>query len=96
MDAILDILHATRLTGGIFLDAEFTAPWCVTAQIGPEDCTPFGPQPVNIIAYHYVSEGRLFLAVDDEPPVTVEVGEIVILPRNDPHRLGSDLNLRAA
>jgi AraC-like DNA-binding protein len=95
MDAILDILHATRLTGGIFLDAEFTAPWCVTARIGPEDCTPFGPRPVNIIAYHYVSEGRLFLTVDDEPPVAVEVGEIVILPRNDPHRLGSDLNLRA-
>jgi AraC-like DNA-binding protein len=95
MDAILDVLHATRLTGGIFLDAEFTAPWCVTARIGPEDCAAFGPQPVNVIAYHYVSEGRLLLTVDDEPPVAVEVGEIVILPRNDPHRLGSDLKLRA-
>lgn len=58
MDALLDILRATRLSGGIVLEAEFTAPWCVSSQIGPEDCTPFTPEPANIIAYHYISAGR--------------------------------------
>lgn len=94
MDTILDILRATRLSGGVFLDAEFSAPWCVTARIGPEDCTPFVPEPVNIIAYHYVSTGRMLLEIDDEPPVAVEAGEIVVLPRNAAHRLGSALNLK--
>ena len=94
MDAIVDILHATRLTGGIFLEAEFTAPWCITARIGPEDCTPFVPEPVNIVAYHLVMAGRMLLEVDGEAPVEVGRGEIVVLPRNDPHRMGSTLDLR--
>jgi AraC-like DNA-binding protein len=93
MDPILDILRTTRLTGGIFLDAQFTAPWCVTASIGPEDCAPFVPEPVNIIAYHYVTAGTLLLSIDGAPPVSVEAGEIVVLPRNDGHRLASALHL---
>jgi AraC-like DNA-binding protein len=94
MNAVLDILHTTRLTGGIFLEAEFTAPWCVTSRIEPEDCAPFVPEPANIIGYHYVSAGRLLLETDGEPPVSVERGEIVVLPRNDAHQLASALNLR--
>jgi AraC-like DNA-binding protein len=93
MDSILDILRTTRLSGGIFLDAEFTAPWCVTAHIGPEDCAPFVRKPVSIIAYHYVSAGSLLLEVDGEPPVAVGAGELVVLPRNDAHVLGSALDL---
>jgi AraC-like DNA-binding protein len=94
MDALFDILRATRLTGGLFLDAEFTAPWCVGAKVGPEDCTPFAPEPRSIIAYHYVSAGKALLKTDGESPITVEAGEIVILPRNDGHLLGSNLNCR--
>jgi AraC-like DNA-binding protein len=95
VDALLDMLRAMRLTGGIFLDAEFTAPWCVTAKVGPEDCIPFTPEPRHIIAYHYVTAGRFLLKVDHQPPVPVESGEIVVLPRNDDHVIGSALNLRA-
>ena len=94
MDAVLDMLRAMRLSGGLFLDAEFTAPWCVTAHVGPEDCRPFAPVPRHIIAYHYVAAGRLLLAVDGHPPVAVAGGEIVVLPRNDPHVIGSAVGLR--
>ena len=88
---LLDMLRAMRLTGGIFLDAEFTAPWCVTAKVGPEDCIPFTPEPRHIIAYHYVTAGRFLLKVGHQPPVPVESGEIVVLPRNDDHVIGSAL-----
>lgn len=94
MDAFLDILRSMRLTGGIFLDAEFTAPWCVSSQVGPEDCRPYVPEPRNIIAYHYVSAGRLLLQVEGQPPIPVGQGEIVVLPRNDEHLLASAPNLR--
>ncbi|HSP31930.1 MAG TPA: AraC family transcriptional regulator, partial [Halomonas sp.] len=63
MDAALDVLRMIRLTGGIFLDAEFSAPWCVVAQVTPEDCLPFAPVPESILAYHYVSTGQLLLQV---------------------------------
>lgn len=91
MDAAFDVLRMIRFTGGIFLDAEFTAPWCVTAQVTPEDCQPFTPVPEGLLAYHYVSAGRLLLQVGKELPVTVPAGHIVLLPRNDPHLLGSEL-----
>ncbi|WP_136066913.1 AraC family transcriptional regulator [Modicisalibacter radicis] len=92
MDAALDVLRTIRFTGGIFLDAEFSAPWCVMAQVTPEDCRPFTPVPQGILAYHYVSAGRLLLQVAPGRPVAVPAGHIVLLPRNDPHLLGSELN----
>ncbi|WP_163558007.1 AraC family transcriptional regulator [Halomonas sp. NO4] len=94
MDAALDVLRMIRFTGGIFLDAEFSAPWCVAAQVTPEDCRPFTPVPQGILAYHYVSTGRLLLQVEPGLPVAVSAGHIVLLPRNDPHRLGSELGGR--
>jgi AraC-like DNA-binding protein len=95
VDVLLDIFRAMRLTGGIFLDAEFTAPWCISAKVGPEDCIPFTPEPRHIIAYHYVTAGRCLVKVGRLPPVSVERGEIVVLPRNDDHVIGSALRLRA-
>lgn len=61
MDPLSDVLRAVRLTGGVFLDAQFTAPWCVTAQLAPEDCKPFLTSPAQLIAYHFVIEGSLLL-----------------------------------
>lgn len=89
MDALLDVLRGMHLTGGIFLDAEFSAPWCVTSKIGPEDCRPFLSQPAHVIAYHYVTAGRLLLQVGAQSPVALKSGEIVVLPRNEEHRLAS-------
>lgn len=94
MDALSDVLGAVRLSGGVFLEAEFTAPWCIVARVGPEDCRPHGPVPAHIIAYHYVVAGRLVLQLSGEEPVPVAAGEIVLLPRNDPHTLASAPGLR--
>ncbi|QTF91746.1 cupin domain-containing protein [Halomonas sp. BM-2019] len=93
MDAALAVLRTVRLSGGIFLDAEFSAPWCVTSRVTPEDCRPFTPiEPKSIIAYHYVSAGRLVLRVGQQSPVPVHAGQIVVLPRNDAHTIGSALD----
>jgi hypothetical protein len=94
MDALSDVLRVVKLTGGVFLDAEFTSPWCVTAKVGPEDCRPFLANPAHVIAYHYVVAGHLLLQVEDDAPAEVQAGEIVLLPRNDAHRLGSSLTVR--
>lgn len=93
MDAHLDVLRDMRLTGGIFLDAEFTAPWSISAKVGPEDCAPYTPEPCHIIAYHYVTAGRLLLLVEGDAPIEVQEGELVVLPRNEVHVLASDAHL---
>ncbi len=89
MDALSDVLRVVRLTGGVFLEAEFSAPWCVTSQVGPEDCRPHFETPAHLIAYHYIVDGRLVLQVDDDALVEAAAGELVMLPRNDRHTLGS-------
>lgn len=94
MDALSDVMAAVRLTSNAFLDARFTAPWCIASQIGPEDCAPLGVVPAHIIAYHYVVAGRLFLELEGAMPVEVISGEIVLLPRNDRNALGSSPGLR--
>jgi AraC-like DNA-binding protein len=94
MDALSQVLRSIRLTGGLFLDARFTAPWCVRAQITPEDCTPFMALPAQIIAYHFVIGGRLQCELDGEAAIDVDAGEVILLPRNDRHVLASAPGLR--
>jgi AraC-like DNA-binding protein len=94
MDPLLDLLREMQLTGGVFLEADFTAPWCVASHVGPEDCSAYLPRPSHVIAYHYVTEGRCVLEVEGHPAMEVRAGEIVLLTRNDPHRLGSGPNAR--
>ena len=93
MDALSDVFAAVRLSGGVFLDAEFTAPWCVVSQVGPEEFSPLGLMPEHLIAYHYVVDGRLFVNVENGAALEVCAGEIVLLPRNDGHVLGSSPKL---
>ncbi|HXI85891.1 MAG TPA: cupin domain-containing protein, partial [Parvularculaceae bacterium] len=94
MDALSDVLRASRLTGGVFLHAEFSAPWCMVGQLAPELCTPFmGPAP-HLVCYHYVVEGRMRVRTDDNAPIDLVAGDLVLLPRNDRHLLGSDLTVR--
>jgi AraC-like DNA-binding protein len=94
MDALSDVLQSFRLTGGVFLEARFTAPWCVLSKFSPEDCRPFLADPVQMIAYHYCTRGRWLLQVAGEPAVDVRAGEAVLLPRNDPHLVCSAVDLR--
>lgn len=83
------VLGTVRLTGGVFLEARFTAPWCTAAELTPEDIKPFIDAPGRIIAYHFVIDGRLLCTVEGEPPLEISGGEVVLLPRNDPHTLAS-------
>src|SRR5438270_10312232 len=99
MDALSDVLRVAHLTGGVFLHAEFFAPWCIATRVGPEHCAP-GLGPVlgpasHLIPYHYIIEGEFQVRVDGEDgaDLTVGAGEVVLVPRNDLHLMGSDLSL---
>ena len=87
LDVLADLLSTMRLSGGVFLDGEFRTPWSVWAHLGPDDCATFFPGSRQMIAYHFVRAGRLVCEIKGQPPLTVEAGEIVILPRNEPHLL---------
>jgi AraC-like DNA-binding protein len=93
MDALADVLRIARLSGGVFMRAEFTAPWCVAAQMAPELCAPFLKRTSHLIPFHYVVEGELQAALEDGAPVLLRKGDLVLFPGNDWHLMGSDLGL---
>jgi AraC-like DNA-binding protein/mannose-6-phosphate isomerase-like protein (cupin superfamily) len=93
MDAFSDVLRVIRLSGGVFLEAELTAPWCVKGKISPDDCRPFQVTPRYVIALHFVASGNMRLRVDGGETLEVHAGELILLPHNDAHSLGSDLDV---
>jgi AraC-like DNA-binding protein len=93
MDALSDILRIARLSGGVFFNAEFTAPWCIAAQMAPELCAPFLGAADHLIPYHYVVDGEMQVALPNQPPQRLRSGEVVLFPRNDFHLIGSDVSL---
>jgi AraC-like DNA-binding protein len=95
MDALSDVLRVAHLTGGVFLHAEFFAPWCIAARVEPEHCAPLLGPASHLIIYHYIVEGDLHIRVegDEGEGLVIGAGEVVLLPRNDLHLMGSDLSL---
>ena len=96
MDVLNEILSSLRLTGGVVIDAEFSGDYCVRAEFTPDHCAPWFPTPQTLISYHYVRSGRTVAQVEGLPPVELDAGSIVILPRNDPHLLSSRPGLQPA
>jgi AraC-like DNA-binding protein len=94
MDALSDVLKVAHLTGGVFLHADFFAPWCMSARVPPEQCQPALGHASHMILYHYVIEGavRVRVECEDGGELVIKAGEVILLPRNDPHLMGSDLS----
>jgi len=93
VDAFSDVLRVIRLSGGVFLEAQFTAPWCVNGKISAEDCQSFQVTPRHVIASHFVAAGQMQLRVGEGETIHVRAGELVLLPHNDAHAFGSELGV---
>src|SRR5262245_59084913 len=93
MDAFSDVLRVIRLSGGVFLEAHLSAPWCFKGRISPEDCKAFQVTPNLVIATHFVVSGQMLVKVNDDEPIVVRAGELLLLPHNDVHAFGSDLSV---
>jgi AraC-like DNA-binding protein len=94
VDALSDVLRVIRLSGGVFLEANLTAPWCMQGRISPEDCKAFQVTPSVVIATHFVVSGQMLVQVNEDEPLPVRAGELVLLPHNDVHAFGSDVTVK--
>jgi len=94
MDALSDVLRAAKLSGAVFLNASFKAPWCIVSKITGSLCKPYlGPRE-HLIPFHFVVEGELGIAAENGERMQLKAGDIVLLPHNDEHVMGSDLSLK--
>src|SRR5258708_20191020 len=93
MDALSDVLRVAHLTGGVFLHADFFAPWCMAARVAPEHCAPALGPVSNLILYHYIFEGELRIRVagEDGEGLVLGAGDVVLLPPTHPPLVVPDL-----
>lgn len=93
VDALSDLLRVLRFDAGVFLDARISMPWCYRSQVTPAECGPgLGPR-AGISAFHYVLDGTIHVSVEGGPVHRAGPGDLILLPRNDVHLIGSDLHL---
>jgi len=94
-DPLTDIVRSLKLTGGVFLEGEFTAPWAIESKITAEDCRPFMPVPHQLVAYHVVTDGEMIVALENGQEHVARAGEVALLPTNALHTISSESGLQA-
>jgi len=93
MDSLSDVLKTVHLDGAVYLNAEFTAPWCVEAQYGmPRGTAHAGAD--HIIFFHCLTEGACRARlVDDGEILELHAGDLIVFAHDHRHLLGSDIRL---
>lgn len=94
MDALSDVLKLVRLEGAVYLNAEFTAPWCVQAKYGLASVRKRLAGAEHVVFFHFFAEGgcKVQLA-DGVEALDVAAGDLVLFPQDDRQLMGSDLRL---
>ncbi len=87
MDALSDVLRAVKLTGAVFLDAEFGAPWCVSADGAV--LRRHMPEAEHFVNYHYIAGGRCQVVVDGGSTAEAVAGDVVVVAHGNPHLMSS-------
>ena len=93
MDALSDVLRIVRLSGAVFMDAEFTEPWCIGEPSGVEVCIEHLPHAQHVVIYHLVTEGRCEVSVSGQA-ASARAGDLIVISSGEAHSLGSDLSRR--
>ena len=94
MDALSEVLSAIRLDGAVYVSAEFTAPWCVATQYGLHTAAPKLPDSDHVVFFHLLTDGSCLARLEGGSEVIeVTAGDLLLLPHDDLHVLGSDLDL---
>jgi AraC-like DNA-binding protein len=91
VDALSDMLRLVRLTGAVYFAADFSAPWCISAGDGAADGAL--PRSEHMIFFHLLTQGSCFAKLPDGESVHFEVGDLIVLPHQDFHVMGSALEL---
>jgi AraC family transcriptional regulator, alkane utilization regulator len=91
MDAVSDVLRVVHLSGAVYLNAEFTAPWCVIGQTDAALCAAFLPRSERVVSYHLITGGSCWAQLADDPSSAIHLnaGELLVVPQGETHTMGS-------
>jgi hypothetical protein len=80
MDALAEVIRAIKVDSAIYLNAEFSAPWCIASPEATALAPIFGPGAGHVIIYHLLCEGRAYCEIEDGERVELSAGDLVALP----------------
>jgi AraC-like DNA-binding protein len=94
MDALSDVLKSVRLEGAFYINAEFTAPWCIRGKCGQASVRQRLAGADHVVYFHFISEGACKVRLaDGAETLEATAGDLVLFPQDDRHLMGSDLRL---
>ncbi len=95
MDVVSDVLRVVRLGGAVYLNGEYTAPWCVIGHTDTTLCAGYLPPAERVASFHLITEGSCWahVAADPHSAMQVNAGELLVVPQGESHILGSALDL---
>lgn len=94
MDALSDVLKSVRLEGAVYLNAEFTAPWCIRGECSVASVRERLAGAEHVAFFHFLIEGQCKARLTDGGEVLdVAAGELILIPQDDRHLLGSDVRM---
>jgi AraC family transcriptional regulator, alkane utilization regulator len=95
MDALSDVLRVVQLTGAVYLDGAFSAPWCVIVPADSVLCSAYLPPSERVVSFHLVTEGRCWAMLPHDPgsALQVDAGDVIVVPQGETHLLCSSTDL---
>ena len=95
MDAVSDVLRVVRLSGAVYLNATFTAPWCIIGRTDAAFCAAYLPRSERVVSYHLIIEGSCWAQLADAPDsaIRLNAGELLVVPQGETHLMGSAVDL---
>jgi AraC-like DNA-binding protein len=88
VDLLSDVLAHIRLSGAVFLNGKYSAPWALSSPDNPDLIALLAPGATRLILFHIVREGRAWMSAGGFQ-VEAEAGDIVVLPHAYRHAMGS-------
>jgi len=89
MDVLSEALRSVRMTGAVFFNAEFSAPWGFAAPPAQDVAPVLAPGTERLVIYHLVTDGRASARIGQGKAMPLAGGDVVIVPHGDPHTVSS-------
>ena len=83
-----DVLSRIRLTGALFLRAEYTAPWACESPAATELRRLLRSQAQRLVLFHIIAQGTCWIRLSGGQYVEATQGDVLVLPYADQHAMG--------
>lgn len=88
MDVLSEVLKSVKLSGALFFNGEFSAPWCFSSSPSAAK-EHFLSGTGHLIIFHFLTEGRAYARLPGGGREELTAGDIVIVPHGDTHLVGN-------